>query len=53
MWASERCGDLREICELGYFATIPSIVEVIYKHNEFGLDGITHVLIWLWYFGRW
>lgn len=30
MWASERRGDLREVCELRYFATVPSVVEVIH-----------------------
>lgn len=52
MRASERRGNLRKVCELGYFAPIPSIIKVIYQHNKLGLDSITSILIWLWYFGR-
>lgn len=53
MWASERCGNLREACKLGYFATVPSIVKVIHQHNELGLDSVSYVVIRLWDFGRW
>lgn len=30
MWASEGRCDLRKACELGHFATVPSIVEVVH-----------------------
>lgn len=53
MRASERRGNLREARELGCFAPIPSIVEIINQHNKLGLDSISSILIWLWYFGRW